>query len=717
MSSIVSQFVTKILCENHGCLEFKQLKQIVDQKFTVADEVLTRILNDGGKIVIIEGKRTAAGCIMSPDSVIVAKTSLRVCQTSPGDCTQCDSLHLCRYYVCGHCIFGVKCKNVHKLDSPSNLSLLSSHGLQSLVEKELFSLLLQNDPYLLPEICLHYNKGVAEHGTCKFKTSCIKLHLCLHFLQGDCRFGPSCKRAHSFDGAALKILKGRGLSSENQIMLKQIYKNRLLIQAGPPQPLGTDGPSPPSCISPRHPAAPGGRQPCISPRHPAAPGGRQPCISPRHPAAPGGRQPCISPQHQAPPEDRKRSSNSTSEGDKNEICLFFIRRHCSFKDQCVRVHFHLPYKWQIQDRDEVTWRDLPNMEDIEMAYCDPRTDDSGGILAVNFLTMEMGSSRVRRLSTSSSVTKPPHFILTTQWLWHWKDELGQWLEFGQGDSDGVASITSSTLENVFQADIDTEISFSVGKHKYILYLKEMYQLNVTYKTKREVRRRPHFLSGQDVEAKLKCSGSIQLGSSESSSSCSVEVPPHWDKTALADFTYKLVRLPGTQSEYKMVEKLFRSTMTTSTIHSIKRIQNPALWRVFQWQKEQMKQRNGGKTVDERHLFHGTDSSLIDAICEQNFDWRVCGTNGTLYGKGSYFARDALYSSKYAQGSGSKSNIMFVALVLVGEFTRGSGTFVKPPTKSTGKGFYDSCVDHKGDPSIFVVFEKHQIYPEYIIKYS
>ena len=41
----------------------------------------------------------------------------------------------------------------------------------------------------------------------------------------------------------------------------------------------------------------------------------------------------------------------------------------------------------------------------------------------------------------------------------------------QGDSDGVASITSSTLENVFQADIDTEISFSVGKHKYILYLK------------------------------------------------------------------------------------------------------------------------------------------------------------------------------------------------------------------------------------------------------
>lgn len=51
------------------------------------------------------------------------------------------------------------------------------------------------------------------------------------------------------------------------------------------------------------------------------------------------------------------------------------------------------------------------------------------------------------------------------------------------------------------------------------------------------------------------------------------------------------------------------------------------------QKEQMKERNGGREVDERLLFHGTQQSLIEAICEQNLDWRVCGVNGTLYGKG------------------------------------------------------------------------------------
>lgn len=48
----------------------------------------------------------------------------------------------------------------------------------------------------------------------------------------------------------------------------------------------------------------------------------------------------------------------------------------------------------------------------------------------------------------------------------------------------------------------------------------------------------------------------------------------------------------------------------------------------------MKERNGGKPVIEQYLFHGTDQSLIEAICEQNFDWRMCGVHGTAYGKGT-----------------------------------------------------------------------------------
>lgn len=131
----------------------------------------------------------------------------------------------------------------------------------------------------------------------------------------------------------------------------------------------------------------------------------------------------------------------------------------------------------------------------------------------------------------------------------------------------------------------------------------------------------------------------------------------------------------------------------------------------------MKKKNEGKAVNEQHLFHGTDQSMIKAICEQNFDWRMCGVHGTAYGKGSYFARDASYSDRYASDKRRLRKIMFVALVLVGEYTKGSSSYVRPPPKGSSTTLYDSCVNNESNPSIYVVFEKHQIYPEYLIDYS
>lgn len=62
--------------------------------------------------------------------------------------------------------------------------------------------------------------------------------------------------------------------------------------------------------------------------------------------------------------------------------------------------------------------------------------------------------------------------------------------------------------------------------------------------------------------------------------------------------------------------------------------------------------------------------------------------------------------------------MFVARVLVGDYIKGNAAYVRPPRKcADGLWFYDSCVDDELNPSVFVVFEKHQIYPEYIIEYK
>lgn len=42
----------------------------------------------------------------------------------------------------------------------------------------------------------------------------------------------------------------------------------------------------------------------------------------------------------------------------------------------MRVHWNLPYKWEVLHRDGVTWKDLPFMEEIEKAYSDPTCNSS-----------------------------------------------------------------------------------------------------------------------------------------------------------------------------------------------------------------------------------------------------------------------------------------------------------------------------------------------------
>ena len=126
------------------------------------------------------------------------------------------------------------------------------------------------------------------------------------------------------------------------------------------------------------------------------------------------------------------------------------------------------------------------------------------------------------------------------------------------------------------------------------------------------------------------------------------------------------------------------------------------------------------TANEKRLFHGTKAHLVDAICKQNLDWRVSGEHGTKYGKGSYFAVKASYSHHYTRNkSGDQLRYMFVCRVLVGSYTKGEPSYRRPPPKdplTPASDLYDSCVDNKSNPGMFVLFDMDQYYPEYAIKY-
>ncbi|XP_067325024.1 protein mono-ADP-ribosyltransferase PARP12-like isoform X2 [Anolis sagrei] len=398
----------------------------------------------------------------------------------------------------------------------------------------------------------------------------------------------------------------------------------------------------------------------------------------------------------------------------DEICLYYLFQFCKHKNNCNMFHYHLPYRWQVDSGNG--WNDLPNGGEIEKAYCDPSLT-SVLDLGIDFGTMTSSTGPIRRLSTPSSVTKPAKFVMTTKWLWYWKNDKGQWIEYGKQDGKAQgSSICSDDLENVFLADPKGSIQFQADTQLYVISFKDMTQRNVLYQTRREVRRRPKFVSSEDVKTKK--------GHTAHSAPMSATIPPpspnypsHWDKSALPSIGFKAIELTKGLPEYIKIETVFQKTMDNYVIQRITRIQNPSLWEIFQWQKDQMKKKNGGQDVDERLLFHGTNTNNIKAICNDNFDWRICGTNGTVFGKGSYFARDARYSHNYCQRD-EKIKVMFVAQVLVGNFVVGNANYSRPPAKSIGMlQYYDSCVDKMMDPSIFVIFEKHQIYPAYMIYYS
>uniref|UniRef100_A0A8D0GSN3 Poly(ADP-ribose) polymerase family member 12 n=1 Tax=Sphenodon punctatus TaxID=8508 RepID=A0A8D0GSN3_SPHPU len=596
-SPSLSSQLLQILCSAGGCLEQGELSRrcraLSGREFPVL------VLQDPDKFTVVTRTDPSAAEGGPPgreQRVVVATSAARLCRDHGGQGAgcggQCGQFHLCRYFL-------KQCKFIHNFWSEHNLCIVKRHGLENLNNDELRQLLLQNDSSLLPEICMHYNKGDGPYGSCTFKKICVKLHICQYYLQGECKYGSSCRRSHDINRECYEKLEKWGMSQTLISKLPSIYRNMYDIKNG--------------------------------------------AVSP-----------CKGNIHYTYELINSKIHANTNE-ESEQICLYHIRKSCTFQAKCIRVHFDLPYRWQIADG--TAWKDLKDMEKIEKAYCDPNI--SLELQRISFRTMTCDLARVRRLSTASSVTKPPHFILTTVWLWYWKDEYGVWNEYGkQVGGHANATVCSDDLEKAFLSDGSSTLQFKAGKHEYELDFKDL----------------------------------------------------------LLYLLEQMIKLLCSSDEYTKVQTDFQRTMPKTVIVKIERIQNLALWEVYQWQKEQMQKANKGEDVDERHLYHGTNKEHIDAICEQNFDWRICGLHGTAYGKGSYFARDASYSDNYSK-SNSSIKTMFLARVLVGEFTTGSSSYLRPPAKDDKKGFYDSCVNSVSHPSIFVIFEKHQIYPEYLIEYG
>ncbi|XP_060939931.1 protein mono-ADP-ribosyltransferase PARP11 [Limanda limanda] len=287
------------------------------------------------------------------------------------------------------------------------------------------------------------------------------------------------------------------------------------------------------------------------------------------------------------------------------------------------------------------------------------------------------------------------------WCWFYLAECGVWHMF-EVDPSAECSVTSAQIEQCYSRNQRGVMEFYTAKYTYRLNFAVMRQINVTTGKQRPIKRSFHSVTG----FRFICDN------------LALPVPCHWEKIN-TDEPYQLIQLGRDTHEFQEVAKLYARTMD-SPIKSIQRIQNLDLWEFFCRKKTQLRKVKRTLDIEEQMLFHGTPCSNVKAICKFNFDWRLTGRNGDVYGKGTYFARNAKQSSKYCQIPLTPKNItstIFLARVLVGEYTLGHARYCRPPSKDSNfSNFFDSCVDDIHNPKICVIFDSNQIYPEYLIEF-
>ncbi|CAM9477704.1 unnamed protein product [Lampetra planeri] len=181
--------------------------------------------------------------------------------------------------------------------------------------------------------------------------------------------------------------------------------------------------------------------------------------------------------------------------------------------------------------------------------------------------------------------------------------------------------------------------------------------------------------------------------------------------------HQFITVDEKSKEYASVKKNVMTGLPSVTrIISIKRIQYLRLYHAYMVMKKSIESKSTGDKY-EHILFHGTDNDAIKNINHGGFNRVFQGKNATLYGKGTYFAKDSGFSHAYANPDENGHRFMYQARVLTGAYCVGSPEMKEPPLKiKNGTERFDSVVNSVTSPSIFVVFHDDQAYPEYLIEY-
>uniref|UniRef100_A0A8D3E2R0 Poly [ADP-ribose] polymerase n=1 Tax=Scophthalmus maximus TaxID=52904 RepID=A0A8D3E2R0_SCOMX len=146
---------------------------------------------------------------------------------------------------------------------------------------------------------------------------------------------------------------------------------------------------------------------------------------------------------------------------------------------------------------------------------------------------------------------------------------------------------------------------------------------------------------------------------------------------------------------------------------VEKLMNRLLFNQYKLKKASVLQRATYPEV-ERTLYHGTNETSVKEICVHGFNRSF----STAYGQGVYFAVNSALSvlDQYSPPNINGHKFIFVSKVLTGDFTKGCHSMKTTPLKETGDVplRYDSVTDHITKPTMFVIFNDTQAFPEYLI---
>jgi len=283
--------------------------------------------------------------------------------------------------------------------------------------------------------------------------------------------------------------------------------------------------------------------------------------------------------------------------------------------------------------------------------------------------------------TNGQETTRRQFLTVWQWFWYndfaWQAYESKTLLIAAGDP-GVSGdiayrnqqlfslttgyIFSETIEQAYRLNPFGWFTFSclhpVDQVAYVIDFQQSVQINQSTGRRRPIRRRPAWMLPGRPSTPMKAVISNV-----------VRFPTTWNMSLVNDdIRYQLITVRSVGStafEYNEIVELFSRTMNKFNgrlkVKSIRRVQNRSLWERFA-QFCSDAERTRRRPLAVRRLFHGTKKQYVEAICSNGFDWRLSGTStGTVYGKGSYFARDASYSDTYTD-----CRKMFIVQVFVSQ---------------------------------------------------